>query len=122
MILRAEGLALFIIATLGFAWTDRSWWLYGLLFLVPDVAFAAYLAGPRTGALIYNALHTTLAPAALALAGALMRDLSLIACGAIWAAHIGADRALGYGLKYRTGFGDTHLGRVGRRPAATGAG
>ena len=35
--------------------------------------------------------------------------------GALWALHIGADRALGFGLKYPTGFGDTHLGRIGRR-------
>ena len=33
----------------------------------------------------------------------------------IWIAHIGFDRALGYGLKYATGFRDTHLGRIGRR-------
>jgi hypothetical protein len=31
----------------------------------------------------------------------------------IWFAHIGMDRALGYGLKYETGFNDTHLGRIG---------
>jgi hypothetical protein len=30
----------------------------------------------------------------------------------IWLAHIGADRALGYGLKYPTAFKDTHLQRV----------
>jgi hypothetical protein len=30
----------------------------------------------------------------------------------IWLAHIGADRALGYGLKYPTDFKDTHLQRV----------
>jgi hypothetical protein len=34
----------------------------------------------------------------------------------IWLAHIGFDRALGYGLKYKAGFGFTHLGRIG--PAA----
>lgn len=28
-------------------------------------------------------------------------------------AHIGFDRALGYGLKYGTAFGDTHLCRIG---------
>jgi hypothetical protein len=28
-------------------------------------------------------------------------------------AHIGMDRALGYGLKYQKGFGFTHLGRIG---------
>jgi hypothetical protein len=30
----------------------------------------------------------------------------------IWLAHIGADRLLGYGLKYPTAFKDTHLSRV----------
>ena len=30
----------------------------------------------------------------------------------IWAAHIGVDRVLGYGLKYPTAFRDTHLGPV----------
>jgi hypothetical protein len=30
----------------------------------------------------------------------------------IWAAHIGVDRLLGYGLKYPTAFRDTHLRRV----------
>jgi Domain of unknown function (DUF4260) len=34
--------------------------------------------------------------------------------GSIWLAHIGADRALGQGLKYATAFGDTHLGYIGR--------
>jgi len=28
----------------------------------------------------------------------------------IWTAHIGLDQLLGYGLKYPTAFGDTHLG------------
>jgi len=32
-------------------------------------------------------------------------------------AHIGIDRALGYGLKYSEGFGFTHLGRIGKRSA-----
>ena len=31
----------------------------------------------------------------------------------IWLAHIGIDRALGYGLKYFAGFTFTHLGRIG---------
>jgi hypothetical protein len=32
--------------------------------------------------------------------------------GLIWLTHIGVDRAVGYGLKYPTGFKDTHLQRV----------
>jgi hypothetical protein len=35
----------------------------------------------------------------------------------IWLTHIGIDRALGFGLKCSTGFGFTHLGRVGRNTA-----
>jgi hypothetical protein len=37
----------------------------------------------------------------------------------IWLAHIGIDRALGYGLKYSAGFGFTHLGRIGKEAAGT---
>ena len=33
---------------------------------------------------------------------------------AIWAAHIGFDRLLGYGLKLETGFEQTHLGPIGK--------
>ena len=33
-----------------------------------------------------------------------------------WLLHIGIDRALGHGLKYASGFHDTHLGRIGRAP------
>ena len=36
-----------------------------------------------------------------------------LSLGLIWLAHIGFDRALGYGLKYTQGFRYTHLGRVG---------
>ena len=32
----------------------------------------------------------------------------------IWFAHVGLDRAVGYGLKYASDFKDTHLGRIGR--------
>jgi hypothetical protein len=39
----------------------------------------------------------------------------LTALAVILLAHIAADRALGYGLKYATGFKDTHLGRIGRQ-------
>ena len=34
----------------------------------------------------------------------------------IWFAHIGMDRALGFGLKYEFDFADTHLGRLGGQP------
>jgi hypothetical protein len=117
LLLRLEGLALFILATWAFAHTGASWWLYAVLFLTPDLSFAAYLAGPRLGAVAYNALHTTLGPAILAGLGLFLDHSMLLGIAAIWAAHIGFDRMLGYGLKYASGFNDTHLGRIGRQAA-----
>ena len=44
----------------------------------------------------------------------LRRDNLLLSLAFILGAHIGFDRALGYGLKLPSGFKDTHLGRLGR--------
>jgi len=115
LILRLEGLALFALATMGFGLTGLSWWLYAALFLLPDISFAGYWAGPRKGAILYNALHSTIAPAILAGSGLLVAKPLLLGLAAIWAAHIGFDRMLGYGLKYASAFHDTHLGRIGRQ-------
>ena len=114
ILLRAEGLVALVIATLAYRQLGASWGLFALLFLVPDLALIGYLGGPRMGALLYNACHTYLAPAALAAlayAGVLPNAWRLCL---IWVAHIGLDRALGLGLKFGTAFRDTHLGPVGR--------
>jgi len=68
-----------------------------------------YLASPRVGAVVYNVGHTYLAP--LTLGGlAFASGASVLLLGAlIWAAHIGFDRMLGYGLKAPAGFQMTHL-------------
>jgi Domain of unknown function (DUF4260) len=113
-LLRLEGLTLFIGMTLLYAVWGGSWWIYLVLFLVPDVSFAAYLAGPRTGAIIYNAAHSYMAPMTLMVTGFGMASPLVLSIAMIWLAHIGIDRALGYGLKYPEGFGFTHLGRIGR--------
>ena len=118
-LLRMEGLTLFAGMTLLYAVWGGSWRVYALLFLVPDVSFAAYLAGPRTGAIIYNAAHSYMAPMALMTAGFGLGSPLTLSIALIWLAHIGIDRALGYGLKYSAGFGFTHLGRIGKDAAGT---
>jgi hypothetical protein len=118
-LLRLEGLALFAGMTLLYAVWDGSWWIYAILFLVPDLSFAAYLAGPRVGAVFYNAAHSYLAPMTLMVAGFSMSSPLVLSIAMIWLAHIGFDRALGYGLKYNAGFGFTHLGRIGRTAPTT---
>ena len=114
LLLRLEGAALLIVAVTMFWHGGGSWWLFAILILAPDLSFLGYLAGPRLGAIAYNAAHTTLSPIALALIGALAAWSTAIFVAVIWLAHIGADRMLGYGLKYEAGFGFTHLGRIGR--------
>lgn len=117
LLLRLEGLALLAAATWIFARTGESWWVYAILFFVPDISFAAYGSGPKLGAIVYNALHSTIGPVLLGFAGLLMDSPLFIGIAATWAAHVGFDRLLGYGLKYSTSFSDTHLGRIGRNPA-----
>jgi hypothetical protein len=114
ILLRLEGLTLFLGMVLLYAVWGGSWWVFALLFLVPDLSFAAYLAGPRTGAIVYNAAHSYLLPVALMTAGFALPEPLILSIAMIWLAHIGIDRALGYGLKYEAGFGFTHLGRIGR--------
>jgi hypothetical protein len=113
-LLRVEGLALFGAAVALYWASGASWWLFAVLFLAPDLSFAGYLAGPRVGAMAYNALHATIAPLLLAIGGLMMPWPIADAVALIWLAHIGFDRMLGYGLKYSAGFGFTHLGRIGR--------
>ena len=91
-----------------------SWLLFAVLILAPDLSMFGYLAGPRVGAIAYNAVHTLIAPAVLAAAAWLLTAPLLTALALILLAHIAADRVLGYGLKHPTGFKDTHLGQIGR--------
>jgi len=113
-LLRIEGLTLFAGATLIYALWAGPWWLYAVLFLAPDLSFAAYLAGPKIGAVVYNAAHTTIIPFAMLTVGFGFAPPVILSIALIWLAHIGIDRALGYGLKYGRGFGFTHLGRIGK--------
>jgi hypothetical protein len=108
-LLRLEGVAAFALALGSYLALDGPLWLLAVLALAPDLAMAAYLAGPRAGSYGYNVVHTYTAP--LALAGlAVWTDSRLaLLVALVWVGHIGADRALGYGLKRATGFRDTHL-------------
>ena len=114
-LLRLEGLTLFVGMTLLYAVWDGSWWVYALLFLAPDLSFLGYLAGPRPGAILYNAAHSYMAPMALMTTGFALSSPLVLSIAMIWLAHIGLDRALGFGLKYFAGFAFTHLGRIGKR-------
>ncbi len=113
LLLRAEGLAVVAAAVAAYAQFGAGWGWFAALFLVPDLSFLAYLAGPRAGAAAYNTMHSYLGAVGLLAAGVLGAAPLLVAGGLVWCAHIGFDRLLGYGLKYSAGFGYTHLGPIG---------
>lgn len=114
LLLRLEGLTLFAGMVLLYWTWGGSWWVFVILFLAPDLSFIAYLSDPKTGAVVYNAAHSYMAPVALLTTGFAAGEPLVLSVAMIWLAHIGIDRALGYGLKYQAGFGFTHLGRIGR--------
>lgn len=114
IILRAEQVAIFVTGvTLYFA-NGGPWWLLIPALLAPDLSAIGYLAGPRMGAIVYNAGHNLVLPLALLGLGAWLATGWLVLAAAVLLAHAGMDRSLGYGLKLPSGFRDTHLGRIGR--------
>ena len=112
ILLRAEGVAVAVAAIGLYFHADYPWWLLVVLALAPDLSIVGYVAGPTIGAAAYDAAHTYSLPVVLAAIGVIADAENAIQVGLIWLAHIGVDRAIGYGLKYPTGFKDTHLQRV----------
>jgi hypothetical protein len=111
-LLRLEGAVIFLGALALYLERDDPLWLLLVLALAPDLGAIGYVAGPRVGAATYDAVHTLALPVAVGAAGVIVDAGTAVALALIWAIHIGADRALGYGLKYPSGFEDTHLQRV----------
>lgn len=117
--LRVEGVAALLLSLVLYAQYGGGWLFFTLLLLLPDLSILAYVRGPRAGALAYNLFHTYAAPLLLGMGAVVLEQTTLLSLSLIWAAHIGLDRALGYGLKLPSGFQDTHLGRIGRSGAPT---
>ena len=112
--LRLEGAAVLVAGAVAFGQLGGEflWFLPALL--VPDLAIAGYLGGPRLGAFVYNLVHGAAFGLAVTAAGLALNVPLLALAGAVLVAHCGMDRAAGYGLKLVSGFHDTHLGRIGK--------
>lgn len=109
-----EELALFLGSVLLFGLaTTYSWWVFAILFFLPDVSFAAYLINTKIGSWIYNLLHHKGIMIGLILAGYFAEIEWLLAVGIVFLGHAAFDRVFGYGLKFPDDFKHTHLGRIG---------
>jgi hypothetical protein len=111
-LLHAEGAVVAVAAVALYFHLGYPWWLLVVLALAPDLSMLGYLAGPVAGSLAYDLAHTYAVPVALAVIGVLAGADVPVQVALIWVTHIGIDRAIGYGLKYPSGFEDTHLQRV----------
>ena len=112
LVLRLEALALAIAAIAAYRAFEGSWGLYFAVWLAPDLAMLGYIWGSRVGALCYNTTHALIGPFALTALGVITADTLLTQLGLVWISHVGIDRVLGYGLKYRDGFHHTHFTRT----------
>ncbi len=116
--LRLEGLAALLAGSAAYLVLGGHPLLLVPLLLLVDASMAGYLAGPRIGAVVYNIAHTWAAAIVVLGLAWWLASPALALAGTILLAHTGMDRAAGYGLKYPTAFGDTHLGRIGRADRA----
>ncbi len=118
LLLKLEEWAQLLLAVLVFAHLPYAWWVLPATFLLPDLSMLGYLAGPRVGAASYNLAHHKALALAVGAAGWALGQPVLLLAGTVLLFHSAFDRLLGYGLKYDTGFQDTHLGRVGKQATA----
>ncbi len=116
-LLRLEGFAVLALSVVAYANWGAGWMAFAGFFLVPDLSMLGYSWGRRVGAAVYNAGHSYIGPIMLLTAGLFAAMPLATALALIWAAHIGLDRALGFGLKSSRGFRYTHLGTLGRPDA-----
>ena len=111
---RAEAALVFLAGLLLFWQADSglTWWLAAILFFAPDLGFAAYAAGNRVGAVIYNLVHTVVFPLVVGMYSILNGNELGLQTSLIWFAHIGMDHLFGYGFKYPGSFKETHFSRI----------
>ena len=115
--LRLEGLAAFGAGLALFGTAGGNWLFVIPLLLVPDLSAIGYLASPRIGTFTYNLFHNWVPGLVVLGLGVWLASPALQLMAAILIAHVGMDRAVGYGLKLPSSFQDTHLGRMGRAKA-----
>lgn len=110
--IRLEGATILLASLFAYYQLGYSWWIFALLFLWPDLAIVVYALNETAGMHVYNILHTLTLPLILLGAAIFLTWPVALQFALIWLAHIGMDRMVGYGLKYSTGFKDTHLNRI----------
>lgn len=120
--LKLEELSMLALGIFLFELTGYSWWVFPVLFFVPDISFAGYYFGNGPGAIVYNIFHHKGIAIFLFFCGFLFGSEVVKLAGIIIFSHSSFDRVLGFGLKYRKGFKYTHLGEIGKKSSSNNYG
>ena len=56
-LIKVEYVFLFISGIIAYSETEKSWWLFAVLFFTPDISMIGYLVNSKIGAWIYNFFH-----------------------------------------------------------------
>jgi hypothetical protein len=113
-LLTLEEFAQFLLGIWLFSTLNYSWWWFPVLLFLPDLSMIGYLWGSKTGAWIYNFFHHKLLAVTVLLIGFYIKENWIFLSGIILFSHASIDRIFGYGLKYKSGFQETHLGKIGK--------
>ncbi len=114
LLLKLENAAIFVacyFATLGLG---HAWWLFFALLLLPDLSMVGYAINNKWGAFLYNLIHHQGVAMLVIGIGWYTGQQTVLLIGIILLGHSAMDRIFGYGLKYASGFQDTHLGKIGK--------
>lgn len=112
IMLHVEGFSILALSLYLYGYHDFSWIFFFILLFAPDLSILGYLIDNKVGAIVYNVFHTYTTVIFVLFLSFLLINETILAVGLIWAAHIGMDRMVGYGLKYTNTFKETHLNRV----------
>jgi hypothetical protein len=113
--LKLEEFIMGIFGILGFIYFDGTLLLFLLGILLPDLGMLGYLINNFVGSYTYNLTHHKGLAIIFFLSGYFLSFNPFIFTGIIIFTHSSFDRALGYGLKYKNNFKDTHLGFLNRK-------
>lgn len=116
-LIKLEEAGKFIGCYMATLYLGYSWWLFPALLLLPDLSMLGYVINQKVGAVTYNIVHHQGLALVILFAGILFKLDWMVLTGIILFGHSSMDRVLGYGLKYFSGFQDTHLGKIGKKSA-----
>ena len=112
LLIRIEYGIAFLLILYFYGLLDFSLWTFFIFLLVPDITMIGYLFDKTIGATIYNFGHSLIIPLFLLVLSIALSMNWLLITSLIWLAHIFMDRCLGFGLKYKDSFQETHIQKV----------